>query len=493
LAAGVPHVTAVHLGGKKIMKPKIYLVVAAVVIIALAGWLASCSSGSGSSARLATVNVSLSDPPTCAAPNGPFTHAFVSISDVRIHQSASASANDSGWVDLTPALNSAPIQVDLLALGGNGCILAQLGANQQIQAGTYQQIRLILAPDSASVAGNQCGSTNNCVVFNGQTTALDLSSESKTGIKIPSGQLAGGNFTVGPGQVKGLVIDFDACASIVVQSNGNFRLKPVLHAGEVGLSSNSITGQLVDSTTLNPISGAQSIVALETKDANGIDRMIMQTTPDATGHFIFCPVPVGTYDVVAVLETGSGASAVAYATTVTSGVQPGDALGEIPMHVQVSPNAQPGLITGLVSTAGASGAISEDVALSALELMTIGGSGVEVTIPLAQQQSTVLSETTVSNASCAANTDCVTYGFALPAALPFLGAFSTSGTSYAQIPGSSVDYTVDAMAFQPGSGSTPTCTPSEMTTSVQPDGTTPLTVSSGLTITAHTLAFTGCQ
>jgi hypothetical protein len=475
------------------MKSKHFVAIATLVTIALAVWLAGCGSSSSSSSQMATVSTSLSDPPTCAAPSGPYSHVYVSISDVQIHQSASAGATDSGWVDLTPALKSAPKQVDLLALGGNGCILAQLGSNTQILAGTYQQIRLYLAPNSVSISGNQCGNSNHCVVYNGQTVALNLSSETQTGIKIPSGQIAGGNFTVGPGEVRGIVIDFDACASMVVQGNGQFRLKPVLHAGEVGLTATSITGQLVDASTTNAISGAKGIVALEQKDASGIDRLIMQTTPDANGNFIFCPVPTGTYDVVAVVQATSGASTIAYAATVTSGVQPGNALGKIPMHAQASPNTQQGFITGIVSTAGSSGNISEDLVLSAQQQMTINGSNVQVTIPLAQQQSTLLSATTVSNGSCPANTDCVTYTLALPAALPYLGAFSTSGASYTQIPGSSVNYTVQAMAFQPGSGSTATCSPSEQTTSVQQDGTTPLALTSGLTVTAKTLPFTGCQ
>jgi Domain of unknown function (DUF4382) len=473
------------------MKPKKLIALAIVATtISLACWLAGCGSSGSSSAQMATVSVSLSDPPTCAAPSGPYTHVYVSVSDVQIHQSASAQATDSGWVDLTPSLKSAPIQVDLLALGGNGCILAQLGSNTQIQAGTYQQIRFYLAPDSVSVSGNQCGGTNNCVVYNGQTTALDLSSETKTGIKIPSGQLAGGKFTVSPGEVKGLVIDFDACASMVVQGNGHFRLKPVLHAGEVRTSSTSITGQLVDSTTKNVIAGAKGVVALEVPDSSGTYRMVMQTTPDANGNFIFCPVPTGTYVVVAMLEATSGASTTTYAATVTSGVQPGFALGDVLMYPQTS---QLGLITGVVSTAGSSGPIGEDLALSALQQISIGGSNVNVTIPQVQTLSTTLSATTASGSTCPANTDCATYTLALPAVLPYLGAYSTTGASYAQIAGSTVAYSVDALAFQPGSSSTPTCSPSELTTSVQQDGTTPLALSSGITVTAKTFAFTGCQ
>ncbi len=388
------------------MKAKMFGAVAIGMIVALAGWLVSCSSGSSTSPT-AQVNVRLSDPPTCKTDNG-FSHVWVTISEVRIHRSASASANDSGWINLTPGLDPAlggtPKQVDLLSLGGNSCLLVTLGANTEIPAGTYQQIRLILAPNSASVDGtNNCSSvgTNNCVVFDGRTSALELSSETTTGIKIPSGQISGGAFTIGRGQIKDLVIDFDACASIVAQGNNRFRLKPFLHAGEASLTSDAIAGQLIDSSNLNPIADAHSIVALELKDANGVDRVVMQTTADSNGNFVFCPVlapPAGAaYDVVAVVETGSGASAVAYAATITSGIQPGTDLGKVPMNAPVPASALPGIVTGLVPTAGASGAISEDLAISMLEPLSVGGANsltVPLTNPTTQAQTSVLSEAT---------------------------------------------------------------------------------------------------
>jgi hypothetical protein len=65
-------------------------------------------------------------------------------------------------------------------------------------------------------------------------------------LKIPSGQIAGGQFVVAAGETKDLNIDFNACASIVTLGNGQFRLKPVLHAGEVNLTSSSINGRIVD-------------------------------------------------------------------------------------------------------------------------------------------------------------------------------------------------------------------------------------------------------
>ena len=84
----------------------------ALTITAAAIFLMSC----GGSTQPATVHVSLSDPATCAAPQGPFRHIYVTVTDVKIHQSGNASASDSGWLDLAPALKDNPVQVDLLGV-----------------------------------------------------------------------------------------------------------------------------------------------------------------------------------------------------------------------------------------------------------------------------------------------------------------------------------------------------------------------------------------
>src|SRR5204862_8050724 len=256
-----------------------------LAIVALAIFLMSCSGGS----KPGTVNTSISDPPTCAAPQGPYRHVYVTVSDVLIHQSASASASDAGWIHLASGLKDNPVQVDLLGVA-NQCFLAMLGS-AEIEPGTYQQIRVVLAPNSASVNNNKCGNVANCLMLTSDPSntpqALQLSSETQTGIKIPSGQIAGGSFTVGSGQTKDLNIDFDACASIVVQGNGQYRLKPVLHAGEVATTSATLSGKVVDKTTSAAIVGGKTVVALEQKDSGGVDRVIMQTTADSAGNFLF--------------------------------------------------------------------------------------------------------------------------------------------------------------------------------------------------------------
>ena len=57
----------------------------------LAGFLivtaCSTSTNSGSGSGMGSVNVMLSDPATCAAPAGPFSHVYVTITDVQDRKS----------------------------------------------------------------------------------------------------------------------------------------------------------------------------------------------------------------------------------------------------------------------------------------------------------------------------------------------------------------------------------------------------------------------
>src|SRR5260370_38929658 len=101
---------------------------------------------------------------------------------------------------------------------------------------------------------------------------------------------------------------------MVAQGNGQFRLKPVLHAGEVGLTSSSINGRIVDSVTGQSITGGNTVVALEREDSSGVDRVIMETVTDAGGAFVFFPVASGTFDVLAV---AAPAAHVAHGKTVS--------------------------------------------------------------------------------------------------------------------------------------------------------------------------------
>ncbi|SRR6266852_679264 len=463
-----------------------------LVFLGTAIFLVNCGGvNSSSGPQSAMVKVTVSDPATCGPPQGPFAHIYITITDVKIHQSANAGANDAGWVDLTPGLQNNPQQVDMLGTANNQCFLASLGSTTELQAGHYQQIRIFLLDNgqASQVNNNQCGSAANCVVLSAQPNtpfALQLSSESKTGIKIAPGQIAGGEFVVAAGEVKDLNIDFNACESIVVQGNGQYRLKPVLHAGEVSTTNASITGTVVDSVTGAGIVGGNTVVALEQKDSSGVDRVIMASVTDSNGNFVFCPVPAGMYDVVVAAINGAG---TAYAATVITGVQPGNALGNVP----VTPALVPASITGQITTSTGSVGTAADLSLSALQQITVGGATVMITTPLAEQSAATATLTTAADPGCPVNTDCVDYTLAVPAANPSVGTFTPSGNQNPAPPaGGTVSYSLDANAFVPGSGGTADCSPSNLQTT-QTDTNAPLNVTSGTSVTAATLAFTGCQ
>ena len=465
------------------------------VVLALAGtfFLVSCGSSGSTSSNATAVNVMVSDPATCSGTATGFSHIFITITDVEIHAISTAGPNDAGWVDLTPNLKQNPMQVDLLAQANNQCFLATLGSTVEIQPGTFQQIRIFLAPNNATVSGNKCGSAVNCVMLSsdpGNTPhTLLLSSESQTGIKIPSGQIAGGQFVVSPGQTKDLDVDFMACESVVAEGTGQFRLKPVLHAGEVSLTSSSINGKIVDGATSQPISGGTTIVALERKDSAGVDRVIMSTVTDSTGGFVFCPVPAGTFEVVAAAIDGTQNE---FGATVITGVQAGNALGTVPLTKQSGTSTAAATITGQVTTSTGSAPTAADISVSALQSVTINSAPVLVTVPLAVA-SAVSSNFTTATGTCPSNTDCATYTIKVPAANPSVGAFNTSGTQTPAPPtGEAVSYTVDARAFVVGGGNSPDCNPTDMQTS-STSTSTPLTATAATSVTAATLAFTACQ
>jgi hypothetical protein len=463
---------------------RLVLITFCTALLVAAIFAAGCG-GSNNSTQPATINLTVSDPPTCSAPNGPYSHVFVTVTDVKIHTSSNAGPNDSGFIDLTPNLKNSPQQVDLLSQASTECFLATLGSKVAIPAGSYQQIRVFLAPDGTSVSNNQCsaaGNVANCVVLtaDGSVHDLQLASEAQTGIKIPSGQIAGGNFTIAAGQTKDLDIDFNACASIVATGSGKFILKPVLHAGEVGLTS-AINGSVVDSSTGKPIAGGAAIVALERKDSAGVDRVVMSTLVDASGNFAFCPVPMGTYDLVIAAVNGAG---VFYAPSITTGVTDSTAVGQISLTPQPSPGTGPATLTGTVQTAGASGAVSEIVTVSALLSVSIGGSNELVTIPLAELSLATVNITTASGASCVAGTECASYSLAVPGVNAFVGAFSSAGTHYTQGTGP-VSYMADGQPV-PHTDNTPVCTQTDVQGSA-------VTVTPGLSFPAGTLSFTGCS
>jgi hypothetical protein len=467
--------------------------------IAIAG--CSGSNTNTPAAQAAAVTVHISDPATCSATHGgSFASVFVTISDVLIHTNPAAGPNDGGWVDLTPNLKNHPMQVNLLSQADTSCFLATLGDSTQIQPGTYQQIRLLIANKSqaSSIVGAGVNGTNacaavqdvNCVVpTTGSPLALFIPSGLQTGIKIPSGQIAGGQFTVPAGQSVDLDIDVLTCESVVLAGNQAI-FKPVLHAGEVSQQKATINGTVVDNGTGAPIAGAVVMLAQHGAGCAGagcvsnaaIEDVVMEQATDQSGNFVFCPIlGTGPFDVIAMAVNNGTTSAV----TVVASVPVGSTLTGANKVKLINAGAQ-ATINGTVTTTSASStAIAEQgINVAALQPFTVNSTNLLLRIPTVSPFSTVTTISTVvpTPNTCSSNTvGCGDYSLLVPGENANVGVFNVAGTSFAQASGNA-NYIVDAQ--------TSSCTPSEeQTNTLTPSGG----VTVGNTFTASTLAFTGCQ
>jgi hypothetical protein len=443
----------------------------------------------GPTSQSGAVRVTLSDPPICKAPQSDLNRVFVTITLVRAHLSATAAPDDGGWVNLVD-LRGGPQQIDLLTTPDTTCILTMLGSTTGVPPGAYQQIRLHLlsntpAQGEATPSPNACAGTSgfNCVeLTNGSRQLLRLNSEAQTGIQIPPEQIAGGAITLTAGQPADINIDFDACRSLVLLSNGAFRLKPTLHAGKVAPTTQAISGQVIDQNTRQPIANATIVVMAEQPDTGSIDRIVLQTLASTSqGTFSLCPLPPGNYDIVIAALSTNGV--VAHNPTITFGVPAGTAIGTIPL-VLGGNTSTPGVITGQVTTDG--GATGADIAVSALQTATpADGAPIQVTIPMFAESTVNVAAERASGVGCPVGTACATYMLTVPASRPLVGTFAASGTTYAGPGGGNVFYNINAQAFGPGTGGTPICSPSSLVTP-------PVTVRAGDVIQATPLVFTQC-
>lgn len=260
---------------------------ALVASMSAAGLLAACGGGGGdSTAAPGTLGVSMTDAPSCG-----YDAVNVTVRAVRVHQSGSAGENDSGWSTITLAT---PKKINLLDLT-NG-VLEELGTTS-LPAGRYNQIRLMLDPNNGNAMANSIIRTT----FPTNTTeiSLDTPSAVQSGIKLNS------EFDVLSNQRVDLVLDFDACKSIVTKGNGNYALKPVITVIPTVL--NGIDGYI------DPALLASNVAV--TAQQNGV--VIRGTVPDAvTGKFTLARLVPGNYDVV--ITADSRATAVIGTVPVVS-------------------------------------------------------------------------------------------------------------------------------------------------------------------------------
>ena len=253
--------------------------VGCLVALACAFVLAACGGGGGGDGGQAksgaTLGVMLTDAPACG-----FDAVYVTVRQVRIHRSEDAEEDVDGWtnVNIDP-----PRKINLLDL--NNGVAAALGEGP-IGPGTYQQFRLVLVHNDDDTLANS-------VVLSGTSTELPLETK-KSGIKLVHG------FTVGINERADVLLDFNACKSVVKRGHGHghdnkdgkgtYSLKPVIKITPFLVNVNTSIQGVIASTLL----GSNVVISAQ---RNG--TIVQSTAPNQyTGEFTLARLDSGDYDVV---------------------------------------------------------------------------------------------------------------------------------------------------------------------------------------------------
>jgi hypothetical protein len=238
-----------------------------------------------------------------------------------VNQSASASDTDGGWTDIT--LSPAK-KINLLNLT-NG-VLEALG-QATLAPGHYSQLRLVLDANTGTGLANS-------VVATGSTAEKTLVTPSATqsGIKLVN------EFDIVAGQRVDLVLDFNACKSVLTTGSGKYMLKPVVKV--IPTAVNGISG-VINTALL----GSHVMVSAQ---QNG--NIVSATVPGANGDFFLARLVPGNYDVVITADdhAASVVAAVPVATATSNTVL---ATTSAPINLATSTS---GAISGTVTMTPAS-------------------------------------------------------------------------------------------------------------------------------------------
>ncbi len=345
--------------------------------LGIAAILAACGGGGGGSSVAAgdgTLRVALTDAPSCG-----YDHVYVTIEKVRVNQSATAADADGGWTDLTL---SPARRVDLLSLT-NG-VLEELGT-MPLAAGNYSQVRLVLASNTTTGTGTMA---NSVMPTGGAETPLSTPSAQQSGLKLQA------HFEVQAGQMADLVLDFDACKSIVKAGNsGRYNLKPVISV--VPRIVSGIQGYVTTTLSLS----STTIAAQQ----DGVT--IRATAPDATGRFSIPYLTTGTYTLVIASDGHATAVVTGVPAGTTTTVVSGTATAIAP------PPSSMADVTGTVTVSTVSGSSTVSTVLTDAN---------------ARAMQTLTGGPTIEMGNQPVDATLGTYRFHLPVAAPVKAAYSSS-------------------------------------------------------------------
>lgn len=164
-----------------------------LVITSAIGFVSCSKDETSNNSGQSTLQVRLTDAPAV------YDSVNIDVQEVRVKMSEDSA--DSGWLAMETNVG---IYNLLDFQNGVDTVIATLPVPTQ----TVKQLRLVLGP-------------NNYVVVSGVTYPLTIPSGSESGLKINLNKSLNASLET-------IVVDFDAAASIHLQGNGEYKLRPVL-------------------------------------------------------------------------------------------------------------------------------------------------------------------------------------------------------------------------------------------------------------------------
>ena len=239
--------------------------------------------GGGSDGGTGTLAVSLTDS-ACST----YKAIYVTIDEVQVNKNDGSSNGNSGWQTV-----ATPMKTYNLYSLVNG--VTEVLGEEDLAAGTYHQIRLIIGKQAES-ENNINGDPHpaaNYVLFNDETyESLKIPSGFQTGVKLVH------NFEVAADSYVELVLDFEACKSVVETGGGKYILKPIIKVIEP-LNKTEVYGKVTDSDTDAAIVHASVSAQISDGQSASIARStVTSNVTGEEGEYSLLLSPDQTYHVV---------------------------------------------------------------------------------------------------------------------------------------------------------------------------------------------------
>ena len=266
----------------KVLKLSAWIILSLSILI-----FTACGGGGGSSSDgggTGTVSFGLTDSST-----DKYSAIYVTIDEVQVNKNDSSYNGNSGWNTVATPMKT----YNLLRLV-NG-VTEILGENE-LEAGTYKQIRLIIGKTAElenNINGEPHPEANYVVLNDGSYVDLKVPSGYQTGVKLVH------TFEVAENSFAELVLDFEACKSVVETGSGKYILKPTIKVIETA-NKHDVYGTVADNTDPTiAITGA--LVSAQISD--GLSASVVRSTltsddTGAEGRYSLLLSPGQTYNIV---------------------------------------------------------------------------------------------------------------------------------------------------------------------------------------------------